>query len=149
MAKKDLVVVTGGDGYIASAVVKRLSRRYRVVALDRPDPQGTRDRPDIVPIDLGDDGSVDNALSTIRQCYGNRIASVIHLAAYYDISGEPNPLYDKIIVRADSSMDYSHSNASSSCSPVPCSSIGQPISAAPAWMRTSRSLLPGPIPNPR
>lgn len=99
MAKKELVLVTGGDGYIGSAVVKRLSRRYRVVALDRPDPQGTRDRPDIVPIDLGDDESVDNALSTIRQYYGNRIASVIHLAAYYDISGEPNPLYDKITVQ--------------------------------------------------
>ena len=30
--------------------------------------------------------------------HGTRIASVIHLAAYYDLSGEPSPLYEQIIV---------------------------------------------------
>jgi len=35
----------------------------------------------------------------IRYAYGERIASGIHLAAYYDFSGEPSPLYDEITVR--------------------------------------------------
>src|SRR3546814_14334780 len=39
------------------------------------------------------------ALDEVRARYGNRIASVIHLAAYYDISGDPNPLYDKVTVQ--------------------------------------------------
>lgn len=35
----------------------------------------------------------------MKREFGRRIASVVHLAAYYDISGEPNPLYDKINVQ--------------------------------------------------
>jgi hypothetical protein len=34
------------------------------------------------------------AFERIRIAYGERIASVIHLAAYYDLSGEPSPLYE-------------------------------------------------------
>lgn len=37
-------------------------------------------------------------LDEVLTRFGTRIASVVHLAAYYDISGEPNPLYDKITV---------------------------------------------------
>ena len=99
MTGKPLVLVTGGSGFIGSAVVERLSNRYRVVTLDRPDPGGAEKRTDFVPVDLGSDASVKKALTTVRQHYGGRIASVVHLAAYYDISGEPNPLYDKITVQ--------------------------------------------------
>jgi nucleoside-diphosphate-sugar epimerase len=35
----------------------------------------------------------------VRIAYGDRITSVVHLAAYYDLSGEPSPLYDQITVR--------------------------------------------------
>jgi nucleoside-diphosphate-sugar epimerase len=31
--------------------------------------------------------------------YGSRIASVVHLAAYFDLSGEPNPKYEQVTVR--------------------------------------------------
>jgi nucleoside-diphosphate-sugar epimerase len=34
----------------------------------------------------------------VRTVYGNQIASVIHLASYFDLTGEPNPLYDEIAV---------------------------------------------------
>ncbi len=34
----------------------------------------------------------------MRTAYGTRIASVIHLAAYFDLTGEPNPLYSEITV---------------------------------------------------
>ncbi len=99
MAEKGLVLVTGGSGFIGSAVVKRLSDRYRAIVLDRPDPEGSPDRSDFVAVDLGDDESVAEALATVRDRYGKQIASVIHLAAYYDITGEPNPLYDDITVQ--------------------------------------------------
>jgi len=39
------------------------------------------------------------ALGRGRYAYGPRLASVIHLAAYYNFSGEPSPLYDEITVR--------------------------------------------------
>ena len=98
MADKPLVLVTGGGGFIGRALIERLSDRYTTVSLDRPD-EKSEERENFVAIDLGDDQSVSKALDEVRRHYGNHIASVIHLAAYYDISGEPNPLYDKITVQ--------------------------------------------------
>jgi len=39
------------------------------------------------------------ALSQVASRYGRRLASVIHLAAYYDFSGEPSPLYEQVTIR--------------------------------------------------
>ena len=98
MADKPIVLVTGGSGFIGSALTKKLSERYTAVALDRPDPHGSK-RENHIDVDLGDDASVREALEQVRSRYGERIASVVHLAAYYDITGEPNPLYQKITVQ--------------------------------------------------
>lgn len=38
-------------------------------------------------------------MERIKYAYGSEIASVIHLAAYYDFSGEPSPLYEKVTVQ--------------------------------------------------
>lgn len=38
------------------------------------------------------------ALAQLRARYGTRIASVIHLAAYFDFTGEDSPLYEKVNV---------------------------------------------------
>lgn len=51
-----------------------------------------------VCIDLTSAG-VKGAFERVRIAYGDRIASVIHLAAYNDLSGEPSPLYEQITVR--------------------------------------------------
>src|SRR5690606_40589583 len=37
-------------------------------------------------------------LDHVRYRYGSQLASVIHLADYYDFSGEPSPLYDELTV---------------------------------------------------
>jgi nucleoside-diphosphate-sugar epimerase len=37
-------------------------------------------------------------LNELQRRFGKRIASVVHLAAYYDISGDPNPLYERVTV---------------------------------------------------
>jgi UDP-glucose 4-epimerase len=42
---------------------------------------------------------VADALARVRRDFGDQIASVIHLAAYYDFAGEPSPLYDEVTVR--------------------------------------------------
>src|ERR1700730_2390932 len=52
-----------------------------------------------VCIDLTSENAVKAAFERVRIAYGNRIASVVHLAAYYDLSGEPNPLYEQITVQ--------------------------------------------------
>jgi len=50
-------------------------------------------------VDLTADDSVQRGLQHVRQMSGGRIASVIHLAAYYDFSGEPSPKYEEVTVR--------------------------------------------------
>lgn len=95
----EVVLITGASGFIAAALIARLGERYMVVGLDRAGPPDPPPPAVAVAIDLGSDEAVRSALEEVRARYGNRIASVIHLAAYYDVTGEPNPLYDKITVQ--------------------------------------------------
>jgi nucleoside-diphosphate-sugar epimerase len=89
-----VVLVTGYAGAIGRAVAARLRQRYRVVGLDR----GCRGDAACFEADIGSGESLANALAAFRERHGARIASVIHLAAYFDMTGEPNPLYDKVNV---------------------------------------------------
>lgn len=93
-----IVLITGASGFIGSALIATLSQQYCVVGLDRPGPPDPAAPAAVVDFDLGTDEAVASALEEVRRRFGARIASVIHLAAYYDVSGEPNPLYEKITV---------------------------------------------------
>ncbi|MGY4285148.1 hypothetical protein ACVWXO_004368 [Bradyrhizobium sp. LM2.7] len=47
---------------------------------------------------FGPEEAIEAGLRRVRTAYGSRIASVVHLAAYFDLTGEPNPLYEQITV---------------------------------------------------
>jgi hypothetical protein len=49
-------------------------------------------------MDFGSDESVALALLAFRTAHGPRIASVVHLAAHFDLTGEDNPLYQSVNV---------------------------------------------------
>ena len=98
--QKELILVTGASGRIGTATVTRLAGRFNVDGFDRagpPVPPPVTEH--VIDCDLTSDESVKRALETVRQKHGARIASVIHLAAYYDFSGEPSPLYEDLTVR--------------------------------------------------
>lgn len=94
-----VIVVTGSSGFIGRALVGRLAPRFSVVGFDRDGwPHPPREA-ECVCVDLTSNESVHAAFERVRYAYGDRIASVVHLAAYYDFSGEPSPLYEDLTVR--------------------------------------------------
>jgi len=96
----DVVVVTGSSGLIGSAAAKRLADKdYTVVGFDREGQSQPPPDVECISFDVTSDESVKRGLNEVRERHGERIASVIHLAAYYDFSGEPSPKYEEITVR--------------------------------------------------
>ncbi|MHB8442400.1 MAG: NAD-dependent epimerase/dehydratase family protein [Candidatus Tyrphobacter sp.] len=95
-----IIIVTGSNGSIGRAVMRRFSERFKhVIGFDRkspsPPPPGCID----IPIEITSDASVTAGLRILREHHGSHIASVIHLAAYYDFLGAPSEKYDEITVR--------------------------------------------------
>lgn len=94
------VIVTGSSGRIGRGIVRRLAMRYHVAALDQtgatePLPPGA----EFVQADIGSDPSINAAIERIGHACTQGIASIVHLAAYYDFSGEPSDLYERVNVR--------------------------------------------------
>lgn len=96
---RPVVLITGASGLVGTRLIDSLEDSYQVVALDIREPaEPWASLIDFIECDLTKDQSVERALGKVRQEYGNEIASVIHLAAYYDFSGAPSPLYETLTV---------------------------------------------------
>lgn len=91
---RPVVIITGASGNIGQALVGALGDDFHVVGFDL-DASDEADFDQIV-MDVTSDESVDEAFRSFRERFGGRIASVIHLAAFFDFSGEENPLYEKV-----------------------------------------------------
>ena len=98
-ANRPVVLITGSSGFLGQAIARGLMERYRVIGLDARQPRQPIEGMETVEIDLTSDESVGAAMSHVRESAGNRIASVIHLAAYYDTTGKENPKYDAVTVQ--------------------------------------------------
>ena len=94
--KKPLVLVTGAAGAIGTAVTRALEKDYRVVGLDLV--CGPVEGP-CYEFDIGDMDAVEETLAKVKKRFGKRVAAVVHLAAYFDFTGEDHPLYEKVNVR--------------------------------------------------
>lgn len=97
--QRETVIITGSSGFIGSALVRHLSARYQVIGFDRDLPPHPPAEAECICIDLTDDASVEAAFQRVRVAYGTRIASVIHLAGYFDLTGEPNSKYEEVTVK--------------------------------------------------
>jgi nucleoside-diphosphate-sugar epimerase len=96
---KPLIIVTGSSGIIGSAVIRALVARYAMAGFDRPGPPYPPPEAECISVNIRDRDTLDYGMERLHYAYGDRIASVIHLAAYYDFSGEPSDLYEEITVR--------------------------------------------------
>lgn len=93
------IIVTGDTGFIGRAVVRRLAPRFPVVGFNRRGETHDVPNVEVEAVDVTSDDAVVDGLRAVRERHGSRIASVIHLAAYYDFSGEPSPKYEQVTVR--------------------------------------------------
>lgn len=91
---RPIVLITGSGGRLGSAIRGALGDAYQVVGLER----NCGDDPDCLAVDITSDERLGEALAAFRERYGNRVAAVVHLAAYFDFTGEPNPLYQTVNV---------------------------------------------------
>jgi|SRR5262245_116264 len=97
--EREIVIITGSSGLIGSAAGSRLDRVYEAIGFDRPGAPNPPAEVECIDFDVTSDESVRNGLQRVHERHGNRIASVIHLAAYYDFKGEPSDQYEAITVR--------------------------------------------------
>lgn len=93
--QKPLVLITGSEGRIGKAIVAALGDDYTVIGFEQKCATGSN----CITVDISSDEAMSSACEQLRQRYGQRIASVIHLAAFYNFSDEPNPLYEEVNVK--------------------------------------------------
>ena len=92
---KPIVLITGAAGNIGRSLASALADAYTIIGLDKP---GEKADFPLLEIDLTKEESIAAAFAGFRKEHGSRIASVIHLIAYFDFSGEDNPLYETVNV---------------------------------------------------
>jgi nucleoside-diphosphate-sugar epimerase len=96
---RPVMLVTGSSGLIGSLVVKEFGRDFTVVGIDTKPPEGEQKPDDFIECDLTSDEDTARAFDEVRRRHGTAVASMIHLAAYYDFTGKPSPLYRTLTVQ--------------------------------------------------
>src|SRR5690606_13679987 len=95
--ERPVILITGASGNLGRSIAKSLQGNYRVVGVDR------KAVPDIgfpmVEADLSSDESVAQALKQLADVHGRALAAVIHLIAFFDSTGEDNPLYETVNIQ--------------------------------------------------
>ncbi len=95
---RPFVLITGVRGRIGRRVAEALHADYRILGFDLPMAEPPPPDVTLIPCDLTDEQDLHRALRDVRE-HTTQLASVVHLAAYYDFSGEPSPLYDQLTVQ--------------------------------------------------
>jgi UDP-glucose 4-epimerase len=101
---KKLVLITGSAGRIGSNLAKRLGKNNKIVGFELMKAIYASDNEELVPLDISSEESIYHAFKHIEAFYGKKIASVIHLAAYYSFSDQNYEMYNKITVEGTKNL---------------------------------------------
>jgi nucleoside-diphosphate-sugar epimerase len=93
--QRPLVLITGAAGNLGQTLARSLCDSYCVVGLDR---QAQTIPFPILQADFASAASIELALHKLRESFGARIASVVHLVAYFDFSNADDPRYQSVNV---------------------------------------------------
>ena len=133
------IVVTGASGFVGRLLVTLLRRHNHVVAVDRRALSASEmaDHPNVewYQVDLCDREAVEGTMACIAAGGGAQV--LLHLAAYYDYSGEEHPEYQRtnvdalrILLDAARRLSLQHFVFVSSVAACPFSPPGHPITEA-------------------
>ena len=92
---KPIVLITGATGNLGISLAKALNPQFQIVGFDR---KAKTAKFPVIEADFSSKPSIELALHKFRDMFGSHIASVIHLVAYFDFSGEDKPHYDSVNV---------------------------------------------------
>ena len=95
---REVILITGCSGRIGFKACEKFAQEFDIVGLDVL-LGGHLPNVEFFIVDIASDESVKEGLQKIKTSYGSRIASVIHLAAYYSFSDAHSPLYERITVQ--------------------------------------------------
>ena len=91
----EALIITGSSGLIGSAFIDRVGERYTEMGFDRKGPPRPPPKTaHVIACDLSSDESVCAVSDEVRRLGHRRIASILHLAAYYSFASESSPLYE-------------------------------------------------------
>ncbi|HEV8353648.1 MAG TPA: NAD(P)-dependent oxidoreductase [bacterium] len=96
--QRGTILVTGSSGFLGYDVARALSGSFDVVGFDRRAPSHPPPTAECLYVDLTTEASLARGLDAVREGHGERLASVCHFAAYYDFSGAPSPLYERVTI---------------------------------------------------
>ncbi|MBM3207872.1 MAG: NAD(P)-dependent oxidoreductase [Chlamydiae bacterium] len=94
---RDIVLITGVTGKIGFRLSEKLTDYFQVVGFDvflSNYVPGV----DVIGVDISSEESIDDALNVVSEKYGRKIASVIHLASYFNPMGGNWSYYQKTTI---------------------------------------------------
>ncbi len=97
VAEKGVILITGASGRIGFRAAERFAEKYQIVGFD-VFLTGNLPGLELVGVDMASEESLDEGLKHVLDKYGNKIVSVIHLAAYYNFAGGGWHNYQRITV---------------------------------------------------